>query len=250
MNEQPLVEILANGNISASHRYKLMFVGESSWGALVRYELLTGLLGPLPGALGYVLRGKCYRWLFQRMGPGSVIGRSVTLRCPGRITLGTGVMIDDYVVLDAKGVTSQVTLGDQVLVGRNSILSCNEASIQIGDFVSIGPFCHFAAKGRLAIGSNVSIGSGAQLLAGSHESSDPNTPVIRQKRVAEGITVESDVWIGTAATILDGVTVGRGSIVGASSVVNKDVPAGAVVLGNPARVIQNRQKASTHENGR
>ena len=168
----------------------------------------------------------------------------VVLRCPGQIALGNHVLLDDLVVLDAKGSGSQVTIGDQVLIGRSSILSCHEATIQIGDFVSIGPFVHIACKSHLSIGSNVAIGSGVQILVGSHATDDPDTPIIQQQRLSEGIVLEDNVWIGATATILDGVTIGSGSIVGAGSVVNKDVPPASVVLGNPARVIQNRQKAS------
>ena len=244
MNDQSLVEMFSDTNESSARRYLRMFVGESSLGALLRYELLTGLFGSMPGALGYVLRSKCYPWLMQSMGRGTVFGRGVVLRCPGQIVLGNHVLLDDLVVLDAKGAGSQVMIGDQVLIGRASILSCHESTIQIGDFVSIGPFVHMASKSRLSIGSHVAIGSGVQLMAGSHATDDPDTPMIQQQRLSKGIVLEDNVWIGTTATILDGVTVGSGSIVGAGSVVNKDVPPASVVLGNPARVIQNRQKAS------
>jgi acetyltransferase-like isoleucine patch superfamily enzyme len=153
-------------------------------------------------------------------------------------------MIDDGVVLDAKGATSRIELGNQILLGRQSILSCNEAQIRIGNFVSIGPFCFFACKSRIEIGSNVSIGSGAHFMAGGHVSDDPDTPIIHQARSAKGITIEDGAWVGTGAIILDGVNVGRNSIVGAGAVVSKDVPAWTVVLGNPARVVQKRKETA------
>jgi acetyltransferase-like isoleucine patch superfamily enzyme len=125
-----------------------------------------------------------------------------------------------------------------------TILSCNEATIQIGDCVSIGPFVVFLCKSRLSIGSHVQIGTGAKFLVGSHESDDPDIPITQQRRTSQGVTLGDNVWVGASATILDGVTVGSGSIVGAGSVVNKDVPPESVVLGNPARVIQNRRKVA------
>jgi acetyltransferase-like isoleucine patch superfamily enzyme len=244
MNKRALMETLADDHESAAQRYMHMFVGQSSVGALLRYDLLTGLLGPMPGALGYLLRGKCYRWLLGRMGRGTVFGRGVVLRCPGQIELGDHVLLDDYVVLDAKGRGSQVIIGDQVLIGRSSILSCNEATIQIGDCVSIGPLVVCLCKSRLSIGSHVQIGTGAKFLVGSHEFDDPDIPITQQRRTSQGVTLGDNVWVGASATILDGVTVGSGSIVGAGSVVNKDVPPESVVLGNPARVIQNRRKVT------
>jgi acetyltransferase-like isoleucine patch superfamily enzyme len=242
VNERPLIEQLGNQQLSAYQQYLRIFVGEESAAAFLRYEVLTGLLGPMPGALGYFLRGGCYRWILDRVGPGSVFGRGVIIRSPRRIAVGARVMIDDGVVLDAKGTTSKIELGDQILLGRHCILSCNDAQVRIGNFVSIGPFCFFACKSRIEIGSNVSIGSGTQLMAGGHVSDDPDIPVIRQARSAKGITIEDGAWIGTGAIILDGVSVGCNSIVGAGAVVSKDVPAWTVVLGNPARVVQKRKE--------
>ncbi|GIW54485.1 MAG: hypothetical protein KatS3mg082_0889 [Nitrospiraceae bacterium] len=217
-----------------------MFVGEESLGALMRFEVLTGALGSLPGALGYVLRSKAYRWLFKRIGKGSVIGRSVVLRCPGRISIGHHVMIDDYVVLDAKGASSAVELGNRILVGRNTILSCHEARIRVGNFVSIGPFCFFASKSHIEIGSNVSIGSGSHLMAGSHAFTDPSTPIILQARISKGIVVEDGAWIGSGTKVLDGVTIGKNSIVGAGAVVTESIPPNAIAVGVPAKVIRSR----------
>jgi acetyltransferase-like isoleucine patch superfamily enzyme len=245
MNERALFEILSDEKESAAQHYLRMFVGQTSLSALLRYELVTGLLGPMPGALGYWLRSKCYSCLFQHMGRGTVIGRSVMLRCPGQISLGDHVMLDDHVVLDAKGARSQVAIGDQVLIGRGSILSCHQSRVRIGNFVSIGPFVHFACKGDVEVGSHVQIGSGVQVMAGSHASEDPDIPITQQKRLSEGIVIGSNVWIGVSATFLDGVTLGSGSIVGAGSVVNKDVPPDSLVLGNPARVVKNRRKTAT-----
>jgi len=207
----------------------------------LRYELMTGILGPMPGALGYVLRGKCYRWLLHGLGRGSVLGRGVVLRCPGQISLGVRVMIDDQVVLDAKGSASSIELGEQILVGRGSILSCNEATIRIGNFVSIGPFCFFASKSCIDIGSDVSIGSGTHLMAGGHAFDDLFTPVVKQKRLSKGIIVEDGAWIGSGTKVLDGVTIGRNSIVGAGAVVIKDVDPFSIVAGVPAKVIGGRK---------
>jgi acetyltransferase-like isoleucine patch superfamily enzyme len=242
MNEQPLIAELTSDKASAYHQYLDIFVGEESALALLRYELLTGILGSMPGALGYFLRAKLYPSILGRMGRRSVVGRGVTIRSPRRISIGEGVMVDDFAVLDAKGATSTLELGNQLLVGRNTILSCNEATIRIGNFVSIGPFCFFASKSRIDVGSNVSIGSGTHLMAGGHAFDAPYTPIIKQKRLAQGITIEDGVWIGTGTRVLDGVTVGQNSIVGAGAVVTENVPAESIAVGVPARVIRHRNR--------
>jgi carbonic anhydrase/acetyltransferase-like protein (isoleucine patch superfamily) len=238
---RPLVAELGDPRLSARKRYMRMFVGSESLATFIRYEVLTSLLGPMPGAAGYGLRSLAYRYLFKTLGKGSVIGSNVTLRSPGRILIGRQVMIDDYAVLDAKGDTSSIELGDQILLGRNTILSCNEARIRVGNYVSIGPFCFFASKSHIDVGANVSIGSATHLMAGSHVTSDPDMAIIHQARISQGIVVEDNVWIGSGAKILDGVTIERNSIVGAGAVVSQNVLAYTTVLGNPARVVQKRK---------
>ncbi|HNP59532.1 MAG TPA: acyltransferase [Nitrospirales bacterium] len=244
MNERPLVESLGDAKLSPYRQYLSMFVGEESLGALAKYELYISVLGRLPGAIGYFVRGKCYPGLLGSVGRGTVFGAGGVLRCPGRIHLGRGVMIDDCVVLDAKGHGSSIVLGDQILLGRNSILSCNDSSMSIGNFVSIGPFCFLVSRSHLTIGSNVAIGAGTHMLGGGHAHDDPDVPVIQQARTSKGITVEDGAWIGIGAKILDGVTIGKNSIVGAGAVVSKDVPPWTVVLGNPARVVEKRKQVN------
>jgi acetyltransferase-like isoleucine patch superfamily enzyme len=241
LSSRPLVEELGDPQASPYRRYMELFVGKPSFGAFLRYELLTGMLGPLHGAAGYFLRSQFYGALFKRLGRGSILGKGVTLRAPGNISLGARVLIDDYAVLDAKGARSSIELGDRILVGRNTILSCSDSRIRVGDGVSIGPFCFFASKSFIDVGSNVSIGSGTHLMAGTHATDDPDAPIIQQARLSKGITVEDNVWIGSGAKVLDGVRVGRNSIVGAGAVVSQDVPPWMVVLGNPARVVQRRK---------
>jgi len=239
MNKTALVEELS-GSGSASKQYRQMFVGSPSWWAFVRYETLTGLLGPAPGAIGYFLRSKLYRRLLRGAGRKCLFGRNVTLRTPGNIRLGNGVFVDDLAVLDGKGEGGEITLGDQVLIGRASILTCNGSRIRMGSFVSMGPFCLIASKSFIDIGSNVSIGPGSQILAGSHALDDPYVPAIRQERTSKGITIGDGVWLGAGCLVLDGVTIGPNCVIGAGAVVKDDIPANSVAVGAPAKVLYDR----------
>ena len=89
---------------------------------------------------------------------------------------------------------------------------------------------------RVTIGDDVQIGPNVQLLTPTH----PLDPDQRRSRLeaAEPITIGDNVWLGGGVIVLPGVTIGRDTVVGAGAVVTKDLPAGVVAVGNPARVIR------------
>lgn len=91
-------------------------------------------------------------------------------------------------------------------------------------------------RGRMELGDRVSIGPKCTFILMSHPNSSQIRKYIRWKPAF--IKIENDVWIGAGAIVLPGITIGEGAIVGAGAVVTKDVPAHAVVAGNPARVIR------------
>ena len=78
------------------------------------------------------------------------------------------------------------------------------------------------------------------MIGGDHDFSDPEAPVLAQGRTSAGVTIGAGAWLGAGAKILDGVTVGPHAIVGAGAVVRADVPAYAVAVGVPARVVSTR----------
>lgn len=107
---------------------------------------------------------------------------------------------------------------------------CN---ITLGTAVYMNAGCVILDSASVRIGDNTMIGPQAQILCADHH----RDPTLRRKGIecARPVTIGADVWIGAAALILPGVSIGDGAIVGAGSVVTRDVAAGAVVTGNPAR---------------
>lgn len=118
--------------------------------------------------------------------------------------------------------------------------------VHIGSDVFIGPGVLMIAEpeAEIRIGSKVMFGPQVKLIASDHRFSDPDLPI---KDSGYGtlaqITISDDVWVGCGVTILKGVHIGRGSIVGAGAVVTKDIGENEIWAGNPARKVKNRFSA-------
>ena len=129
-------------------------------------------------------------------------------------------------------------------IGRDSYIAAHvylTGDVELGDSSTLNPFA--VVRGRVRIGDGVRIGAHASLLGFNH-SMEPDEPVYRQPVTSKGITVGDDVWIGSNAILVDGVTVGAHSVIGAGAVITKDVPEWSVMAGNPARRIRDRRDRS------
>ena len=106
------------------------------------------------------------------------------------------------------------------------------STVKIGKGVFINSNCLMMARGGITIEDGVQIAANVQLISNNHD------PYDLQVLLCKPVLIKTGAWIGAGATILPGVCVGKHAVVGASSVVTKDVPDYAVVAGNPARVIK------------
>lgn len=117
---------------------------------------------------------------------------------------------------------------------------------EIGDYSGIGENCRL--YGRVVIGNYVMMGRECFIYTYNHETLRTDIPMQKQGGTAEKpVYIGNDVWIGSRVTILPGVTIGDGAIIGAAAVVTKDVPAYAVVCGNPAGVVKYRVRVEQGE---
>jgi acetyltransferase-like isoleucine patch superfamily enzyme len=232
---------------SALNKYQEVVVGSSSLLTLLRFELLTSLLGPLPGALGLVSRKKLFPSLFGGVGRNVVFGKSITIRHGHKIFLGDNVVIDDYAVLDAKGSGNDgIVIGDNVMIGRNSVISCKNGDIDIGDNTNIAMNCFIQSAKHVKIGRNVLFAAYCYVIGGGDHSTDRiDVPIIAQRQVVKGITIEDNCWLGAGVKVQDGVAIGRDSILGSGAVVTRDVPEFSVAVGVPAKVVGNRDSSAS-----
>jgi acetyltransferase-like isoleucine patch superfamily enzyme len=117
--------------------------------------------------------------------------------------------------------------------------------IEIGDDVQINDYVHIGSILSVKIGNNVLIGSKVYISDHNHGyyglnniHSDPLVPPIKRNLSASPIVIEDNVWIGEFVAILPGVTIGKGSIIGAMSVVTRDIPPYQIAVGSPAKCIK------------
>lgn len=112
--------------------------------------------------------------------------------------------------------------------------------IEVGDYSGIGQRCYL--QGDIKIGNYVMMAPEVMILTENHRFEDSSRLMrFEGNQEAQPVTIEDDVWIGTRVIILPGVTIGRGSILGAGSVVTKDVEPYSIVAGNPARLVRKRE---------
>lgn len=192
-----------------------------------------------------LLRGMLVRPRLGACGGRLFWGRGVRLLFGRHLRLGRNVAIGDGCYLScfgAEGVTigDNVRLKEQVWLQVTGILTEPGRGVAIGHDTYIGPHCTLGAGGGLRIGANVTIGAYVDLLAEDHAFADSGRPINRQGVVRQGIVIEDDCWIGNKVIVLDGVRVGRGSVIGAGAVVTRTLPPYSVAVGSPARVIRTR----------
>jgi acetyltransferase-like isoleucine patch superfamily enzyme len=173
----------------------------------------------------------------------AVIFRAAARRVGRGLQVGTGA---GFKHLDT------FEFGEGVFIGAQTYLQGRfDGTCVIGDHVWIGPQSYFDAR-DLVIEEYVGWGPGAKVLGSSHTALPVDVPIIQTDLDIRPVRIGAWSDIGTNAVILPGVTVGRGSIVGAGAVVTHDVPPFSVVAGVPARVIRSRvpeDVAATVEGG-
>jgi len=128
--------------------------------------------------------------------------------------------------------------GDDVNIERGAHFGSGR-SIRLGSRSGLGIRCRLL--GPITIGEDVMMGPDVLIMTGSHETADVTHPMLGQGFLPDRpVKIEDDVWIGARAIILPGVTIHRGSVIGAGSVVTRDVDPFTVVAGNPARSVKKR----------
>ncbi|WP_433538072.1 acyltransferase [Micromonospora sp. CA-249363] len=183
----------------------------------------------------------------------------VSSRRPRRAIVGLARLLD---LIGATATRARRALRGVANVGRFAAYGDNFAfdpdgvytyeTIEVGRNVDLGhrPIL-MALRSRIRIGDNVMFGPEVTIRGGNHRIDRVGVPMVAVEKgsadgdLDRGVTIGDDVWVGTRAVILHGVTIGRGAVIGAGAVVTRSVPAYAIAAGNPARVIRLRWPVET-----
>ncbi len=144
-------------------------------------------------------------------------------------------------VLEGSG--GEITIGPRTSVDKGVIIRAMGGRVCIGSDCSVNAYSFLSGAGGLTIADSVMIASHVSIYASNHVFSDVSTPMQVQGLTTIGIVIQKDVWIGTGARVLDGVELGRGSVIAAGAVVTNSTEPFTINGGVPARVIGHRNRA-------
>lgn len=179
-------------------------------------------------------------WLFAlraRLRDRVRIEAGVQLKGLRAIRIGAGSKLHRFCALDAgQGL---IVLGEACTLNRYAMLQSGRGRVVLGDRVEVNNHALLNGGGGLEVGDDSLIGPGVKIISYQHGIA-PDQPIRLQPNQDRPIRIGRDVWIGANAVVLAGVKIGDGAVIGAGAVVTRDVPAGEIWAGVPARFLRRR----------
>lgn len=165
--------------------------------------------------IGLFIRSAWYNiYYFRTLSKRVIFGHNVNIE--GRVKFASNIVLDTNV--EVRNLTDNLLIIDSgVSINRNTVI-----------------------RGKVHIGQNCAIAPNCMIIGSNHLFNDIDRNIKEQGSFSKGIVIESNVWIGANCVVLDGVTIGTGSIIGAGSVVTKSIPKFSIAFGNPCKVKKNR----------
>lgn len=160
---------------------------------------------------------------------------------PG-VSIGFGTIIERGAKLRSycRWGRGQIIIGKKCYIGKGCEICPASGSIVIGNETTINPYSFVYGIADIKIGNQVRVGAHSVIVAVNHNFSDTNIPICKQGVTGKGIVIEDDVWVGASTTILDGVMIRTGNVIGAGSVVTKSTEKNCIYVGTPAYLLKKR----------
>lgn len=161
---------------------------------------------------------------------------------PRNVEVGQDARIARQAILRANTKTAPgIRIGARTLVLENVLINANEGHVSVGKDSWLGPFTLIYGNGGVDIGDNVLIAAHSSINTVSHHAERTEVPINEQGIYLDPVVIEDDVWLGLNVSVLQGVRIGKGSIIGAGAVVTRDIPPYSIAVGIPAKVIRSRR---------
>lgn len=232
--------IPAGGFWESFRLYRERVYGSGSLSRFLGQGFLLTVFACFPTVAGSFLRGRIYRLILGGLGKKCFLEKNLRFFNPGGVWFGDRVFLGEGSFIDIGPTAGPVTVGDDSHLARLVTVRTQQGKVQIGKKVNIGAGSFLYGYGDITIGDYCLIANGVEIIGGDHTADDLSCPIRFQGRSPRSISIGEDVWIGTRAIILGGVTVGPGAVIGAGAVVTSDIPPRAVAAGVPARVLRLR----------
>jgi acetyltransferase-like isoleucine patch superfamily enzyme len=195
----------------------------------------------------FFLRGLCYRLFVQSAKGILLIGKNVRISYPAHLQLGKDTIIEDGAEINCLSHQG-IHMGDRVTIGKYAMIRPSNLyggaigeGLVIGDHSNIGPYSYIGCSGKITIGNHVMMGPRVSIYAENHVFENSDILMKDQGVEKTEVIIEDDCWIASNSIILAGVTIGKGSVVAAGSVVTENVAPYSVVAGVPAKWIKSRK---------
>lgn len=181
------------------------------------------------------------RYFLAKLYPHGYIAPDASV-CRKRLKLGKHVYIGGRVIIYQRHDGGQVQIEDDVVINDGTIIEVGEAgNLVLGKGTTIQPRCQFSAyKGDIRIGKEVQIAPNCAFYPYNHTFLSDEFIKNQPLQTKGGIIIDDDAWLSVGVIVLDGTRIGKGAVVGAGSVVTRDIPDGAIAVGVPARVVKMR----------
>ena len=212
----------------------------ASFWAYLKESVIKGILGWVPGILGVFARNLGYRFVLKKVGRFAMILKGVDLRgCPS-ISLDERAKLRKNVSIRVFYSPNHIHLGYNTSVHEYAIIKSKGGDVFVDRNSFISSFVNISAVGNVHIGKNVMLANGCRLETGTHGLFDLDVPMKEQSTDSHGIFIGDDCWLGAGVKVVDNVRIGQGSVIGAGSVVTKDIPPFSIAAGVPARLLRKR----------
>jgi acetyltransferase-like isoleucine patch superfamily enzyme len=195
----------------------------------------------------FILRGICNRLFIRTVKGLFFVGKNVTIRYPQFLHIGKDVIIEDGAEVNCLSKDG-IHLGNRVTIGKYAIIRPSNIyggaigdGLIVGDNSNIGPYNYIGCSGKIIIGNDVMLAPRVSIYAENHLFDNPDLLIKDQGVYKQTVVIEDDCWIAANSVILAGVTIGKGSVIAAGSVVNCDVPPYSIFGGVPAKFIKSRK---------